>query len=376
MKIADARLEHWMREFYFETDIDIGSSGVQSYSLKEIRQLLRITEAELDGIVFDDSRTTGDPALREAISRRWAGGEADKVMATNGSSEAIFLIMAALLQYRDEVIVLDPCYQQLYSIAESLGCRLKRWMLRFDSRFVADIEEVKSLINRETRMIVVNFPHNPTGSSLNRDQFEALVEIAHQAGIYLVWDGAFSDMTYEEPPLPDPTVFYEKAISIGTLSKSYGLPGLRVGWCIASTEIQNQFVRMRDYTTLHLSPLVELIARRVIENADKVLEAKLRHAQSNLRVLSSWMEEHKTVVDWIRPRGGVCVFPRLIGVRDTEDLCRKLAVENRVLLVPGNCFNKSEHVRLGFGGASEELKKGLSCLSAALQSKTFLSKIT
>jgi len=121
MEIASARLESWMRQYYFDTDIDIGSSGVQGYSLAEIRQLLGLSQTELDNIVFEDSRTLGAPELREAIARKWSDGDPERVMATHGSSEAIFLIMNALVRTGDEVLVLDPCYQQLYSIAEAVS---------------------------------------------------------------------------------------------------------------------------------------------------------------------------------------------------------------------------------------------------------------
>src|SRR5205085_1568196 len=163
----------------------------------EIRQMLGLTEADLDRVVFRDSQSFGEPGLRNAITRRWANGDAERIMVTHGSSEAMFLLMHALLRAGDEVIVIDPAYQPLFAIA---------------------------------------------------------------------------GLVYEQPPLPDPASRYERAISLGTLSKAYGLPGLRVGWCIASPEVLSQCIHLRDYMTLYMSPLIEVIARAAIENADRLLD--------------------------------------------------------------------------------------------------------
>lgn len=364
--IVPALLEEWMREYYFKTDIDIGSSGVESFSLGQIRKLLGITESELDNIVFDDSETLGGFGLRKAIAERYGNGDPERVIATHGSSEAIFLIMTALLNPGDEVLVLDPSYQQLFSIAKAVGCRLKFWPLRFENGFTPDVEEAKRLITDRTRMVVVNFPHNPTGASLTREQQEELVKATAAVGAYLVWDAAFAEITYDSAPLPDP-VQYERCISMGTLSKSFGLPGLRVGWCLASANVLQRFAKLRDYTILHLSPLIELIAQRTIEQAPVVVGERLRQAYANLDILKMWCDEHREFVEWIPPRGGVCCFPRLRRISDVETFCHRLARSYGVLLVPGNCFNKPFHVRLGFGGATPKVMEGLSRFSNLLK---------
>ena len=165
MEVVPAHLEYWMRAYYFDTEIDLSSSGVQNFSFGELRKLFNITPDDLDRIVLHDSRTLGDPELRRAIANRWANGNAERVMATNGSSEANYLVMNSLLEPGDEVVVLDPSYQQLYSIARTIGCKLKHWRLRFENSFRPDLSEARRVIGPQTRMIVVNFPHNPTGAS-------------------------------------------------------------------------------------------------------------------------------------------------------------------------------------------------------------------
>ena len=373
--LPPALLEDWMRDYYFETEIDIGSSGVEDYSLSELRALLGISGEDLDRIVFHDSRTLGEPGLRHAIADRWAGGDAGRVIVTHGATEACFLTMNALLERGDEVVVLDPLYQQLYSIAEAIGCRLERWPMRFEDGFTPDLDEARRRIGPRTRMVVVNFPHNPTGATLMPDQQRDLIGICARVGAYLVWDAAFADLTYEEPRLPDPGLFYERAVSMGTLSKAYGLPGLRLGWCLAGPEVLERFIRIRDYLTLHLSPLVEKIAQRAIEGGDLLLEPRRQQAQKNRDLVERWVEGQQGRVEWVRPAGGVCAFPRLSGVDDVAGFCRGLARSERVLLVPGLCFGHPQHVRLGFGGSTRNVEEGLARLSRALAGEAVLSRI-
>lgn len=364
----EALLESWMRQYYFETSIDIGSSGVQSFSLAELRQLVGISQDEIDQITFDDSRTLGAPDLRLAIARQWGNGDPECVMATHGSSEAIYLILNALLREHDEVVILDPIYQQFFSIAEAVGCSLKTWRLRFEQQFAPRVEEARALITSRTRMVIVNFPHNPTGASLTLDEQERLIEAVAEVGAYLVWDAAFAQLTYEQPPLPDPTLKYDRAISIGTLSKAYGLPGLRVGWCLASPDVLARCIHLRDYITLHLSPLVELIAQRAIEKADVLLKIRREQAAANQEILTNWLEQQEGLVEGRPLVGGVCAFLRLPAVPDVEVFCHQMARRFGVLLVPGTCFNHPHHVRLGFGGPTAELQEGLSRLSTLLRS--------
>ena len=364
MEVAPAHLEYWLRDYYFSTEIDISCSGVENFSFGELRQLLNITPDDLDRIVLRDSRTLGAPELRTAIGNRFANGNAERVMATNGSSEAMYLITHALLNPGDEVVVLDPCYQQLFSIAEGIGCELKRWRLRFEEAFHPDLGEARRLIGPRTRMIIVNFPHNPTGASLTRAEQDELIDLAASAGAYLLWDAAFAELTYDTPILPDPGERYDRSITLGTLSKPYGLPGLRVGWCVAAPEVLERLVRLRDYTTLALSPLVEHIATRAIENGDLLLQPRLAQARRNLELLVAWADRHREFVSLVRPHGGVCSFIRIHGVADIEDFCRELVDNYSVLLVPGTSFGDPNHVRLGFGCSTTELTEALSRLSA------------
>ncbi len=364
-KLAPAYLEDWLRDNYFTAGVDIGSSGVQNYSFAELLALIGLTHEELDPVMFDDGRSLGTPGLRQAIATRWGDGDPRQVMVTHGASEAMFLVMQTLLQLGDEVVVLDPCYYPLTEIAAALGCVLKVWPLRFEHQFTPDLTVLKGLLSPQTRMVIVNFPHNPTGASLTAEQQSELLALVTEAGAYLVWDQTFAELTYGHAPLPNPHLQYERAITLGTLSKAYGLAGLRVGWCFAPPDILDQCAHLRDYTTVFLSPLIELIGQRAVEHADRLLAKRSTQARANLQILLEWAVAHADLVDWVSPQGGVTAFPRFHAIDNTDALCRHLLADG-VLLVPGSCFHHARHVRIGFGGPSSSLRSGLMHLSRHL----------
>lgn len=367
MEFKDAALENWMRRYYFEVDFDIGSSGVASYSFEDLRRLLSISVEDLDPLVFNDSQTLGGDRLRQSLADRYLDGDPSRVMVTHGSTEANFLIMATLLEPGDKVVALDPSYQQLYAIAEARGCVIHRWKLRYDQAFRPDLAELRELLRSGARMVVVNFPHNPTGVTLTREEQQELIALVAEAGAYLVWDGAFNLLTYEEPPLPEPLLGYPGTVSMGTLSKAYGLPGMRVGWCFCSAEILERFTRWRDYTLLHLSPLIELLAAKVIDNDHLLVAPRLETARRNRERVASWIEENSDLIEWVPPRGGVSCFVRFRHLEDSEPLCHRLARERRVLLVPGSSFGMPRFARLGFGGPPADLGQGLAALAGILR---------
>lgn len=369
MGIAVAKLEAWMRDYYHKVDYDIGSSGVRDLSMAELRGVCGFELSELDPMIFHDSESFGGPGLRDALAQRWTGGDLDRVMVTHGSSEAIYIVMHTLLQPGDEVIVVDPAYQQLYDIAASLGSRITRWPLRITERgFSADLPLLADLAASRPKMIVVNFPHNPTGVSITAAEQKELVAIAAEAGAWLVWDNAFGEITYTAEQLRPPD-WYDKVISFGTLSKSYGLAGIRVGWCLAPHELLAEMALLRDYIALYVSPVLEFFAEQAVRHADQIVGLQQEHARANLQLLREWAASVPDLVTFNPPDGGVTALVEFPGRADMVPACRRLAEEQKVLLVPGECFGDAyrSYARLGFGGGAGELAEGLSRVELVLR---------
>ncbi|GAA2988014.1 capreomycidine synthase [Streptosporangium longisporum] len=368
MGLAIAELEEWMRLYYHNVDHDIGSSGVRDLTMGELAAICEFELSELESMRFHDSESFGGSRLRKALADRWTGGEVDPVMVTHGSSEAIYIVMHTVLTPGDEVIVVDPAYQQLYDIAAGVGCRITRWPLDRHNGFAADLDLLRRLAASRPRMIVVNFPHNPTGVSITPEQQRELIEIAEKAGAWLVWDHAFGELTYSADPLPLPFGSYDRCIAFGTFSKSYGLAGLRVGWCLAPPELLSRMALLRDYIALYVSPVLEFFAEKAVRNADRIVSLQREHARANLKTLLHWAGELPDLVRVHPPAGGVSTFVEFPGRPDVTGLCRRLAEQERVLLVPGKCFGDpfAGHARLGFGGTAAELSAGLSGINRLL----------
>ena len=366
MRFPRAQLEDWLRDSYFTARYDLGCSGVQSWSYRELRGLLDLGDEFFDSVVFDDNPSFGASATRAAVARRWGDGDADRVMVTHGSSEAIFLAAVGLLDAGDEVVVVEPAYHALDSVAEAVGCKLVRWNLRPSEDFQPDLDALRALVTGNTRMVIVNFPHNPTGVTLTHPQLIELVELCAAHDAFLLWDGAFAELTYESAtPLPDPAATYDKCVSFGTLSKGYGAPGLRFGWCQASPAVLEHMLPVRDRMTLALSPMIERLATAMVTHADRLLAPRLVQAGRNREELSDWIAAADGRVHGPIAAGGVTSFLRL-AVPDVTALCERLLRECDVLLVPGECFGYPDRVRLGFGGDREDFAEGLSRLDRAL----------
>ncbi|MEZ0070330.1 capreomycidine synthase [Streptacidiphilus sp. MAP12-20] len=363
--IEPALLEDWFRSRYFDAKIDISSSGMQNYSLGQLRGMLGVSMDELDGLPFRDSPTLGCEPLRAAIAARYAPTRSERVMVTHGSTEGIFLALSAVVRPGDEVVVLSPVYQSLSSVASALGATLRVWELSPAEDFTPDLDRLAGLITAKTRAVVVNFPHNPTGAMLDPQGYHRLLEMVEAAGCYLFWDAAFGELVYDFTPLPDPAAIMEKCVSFGTMSKAFGLPGLRIGWCIAPPDVLATMVKLRDYVTISTSPLNELLATRVMENVDTVVGPLREQARFNRLLLSTWAADHPDLISLPLPHGGVSAFPALPRGVDTISLCDKLLDEHGVLLVPGLCFGHPDRVRLGFGGGTDELQAGLEAVAIA-----------
>jgi capreomycidine synthase len=365
-QIAPALLEDWFRDRYFAAQVDISSSGVENYSLGELRLRLGIDTGELDALMFRDSPSRGTGRLRAAIAGRVPRAVPEDVMVTHGSSEAIFLALAALISPGDEVVVPAPAYQSLTSVAEALGGRLRVWALDERDDFRPDPSRLETLIGPCTRAVVVNFPHNPTGAVPSEECYQTLLALADRYGTYLLWDAAFDELCYDGYTPPSPHGQLERVVVTGTLSKAYGLPGLRVGWCLADGPTQRAMVRLRDYVSISTSPLAEYLAARVLENAELIVGPRREQAAINRKTLLDWWTVHEHLVHGLPPAGGVTAFPRFPLHGDVTGLCARLAAERGVLVVPGACFGHPDRMRIGFGGPAGELDWGLEILASML----------
>ncbi|GGU46581.1 capreomycidine synthase [Streptomyces lavendofoliae] len=369
-------LEEWYRRHLGPDIHDISSSGVHPYTFAEIRERCGITAGELDAVVMDDSVSQGGAGIRQAIADRYAGGDADRVLVTHGSSEAIALTLGTLLGTGDRVVVQEGIYHSLGHYPRAAGCELAELPAAAVREGGIDEDVLEGLVTPGTTAVIVNFPHNPSGATLSPQGLKALTERTAAAGATLVWDAATAEIAHRWDVLPDPAATPGDTISYGTFSKTFGLPGLRVGWAIAPPELIEAVFPLRDRTTLFLSPLVELIAERAMRHADALIGTRAAEARRNLAYLTEWMAGHRDLVRWTPPEGGVCALPVFRELEETaagpaavERFCLELLSRHRTLLVPGTAFGAPHGARLGFGGPEEGFRAGLAGLSEFLRTR-------
>lgn len=369
-------LEEWYRRHLAPDIHDISSSGVHPYTFAEIRDLCRITPGDLDEIVMDDSVSQGGAGIRRAIADRYAGGDAERVLVTHGSSEAIALTLSMLLHPGDRVVVQEGIYHSLGHYPRAAGCEVAELPAAAVRDGEIDPEVLQGLVTPGTAAVIVNFPHNPSGITLSPQGLKALTERTAATGTVLVWDAATAEIAHRWEVLPDPGAAGGDTVSYGTFSKTLGLPGLRVGWAIAPKELLTATFPLRDRTTLFLSPLVELVAERAMRNADVLIGARAAEARRNLAHLTGWMAEHEDLVRWTPPEGGVCALPifrelerAAAGPQAVERFCLELLARHRTLLVPGTAFGAPHGARLGFGGPEAGFRAGLAGLSEFLRTQ-------
>lgn len=358
---APALLEQWYRDELRPDVIDISSSGVPSITLAELRRITGITFDDLDEIVLGDGDSLGSARLRAALSDAWGDGDPDRVMIGQGSNEVIALLLRALFERGDHVLIMDPLYHAYASNLMDIGCRITRWHLRAEDGFEPDLEQLRRLLSGRPRGVILNLPHNPTGVTVSAEQQAAIVDGVRNIGAYLIWDAAFAELVYEAPPLADVSLLYDRGFSIGTFSKAFGLPGLRLGWCIGPASHLIRIVGFRDATTLFCSPLMEFLGAMSIAHRVKLISHSLALAAAGRRYFLDWATDQSALAAYSYPSGGVTSFVSLVGVPDTWDLSVALS-RSGTLVVPGRAFGSPGFMRVGYGTSVADLSAGLDML--------------
>lgn len=297
------------------------------------------------------TESQGHPLLREAVADLYEHIDAANVLVA-APEEAIFLFMHALLEAGDHVVVMAPAYQSLHEVARSIGCSVDTWRPGDDPEWNFDVESLGKLLRTETKLVVVNFPHNPTGYLPPRDDLEAIVEMTRERGIYLLADEMYRFLEIEPAAtLPAACDLYENAVSLFGLSKSFGLPGLRIGWLASRNQpILERVLAMKDYTTICNSAPGEILGIMGIRNTVKIIESQIERLQRNLNVLDEFFDHYDDCFTWSRPSGSSVCFPRMLIERDTSEFCDELINKAGIMLVPSKLFQYGErHIRIGFG---------------------------
>lgn len=352
MQLSPFRIERFYARHEFTTRYMLSSSDCQSRTIGELLELEPDAHERLLAQWCGYTESSGAPELRDAISGLYEATGPDEVTVASCAEEGILLVYHALLKPGDHAIVETPCYESALALAQSTGAQVSAWHRRFDDGWRHDLDELERLITPRTRVLYINQPHNPTGTLMSRATFERVAELARERGIVLFCDEVYRELEHDPSTrLPAACDVYERAVSLGSISKTYGLPGLRIGWLATRDEaIRDAIVTLKDYTTICASAPSELLVALALRHRDVLVASNLEIVRANLPLLDEFFARHATVFRWIRPTAGPIGFPRLDGTDDVDGLCETLAAAG-VLLLPGSVYDEPRHVRVGFGRA-------------------------
>jgi aspartate/methionine/tyrosine aminotransferase len=351
MQLEAFKLERYFARYEFSTRYLLCSSDCESMTIKELLSMEPSASVALERQWLGYTEPKGSPTLREGITELYNTIESDDVLVHSGAEEAIFLFMHAALLPGDHIIVHSPCYQSLEEVARSIGCDVTRWQARKEDGWSLDVEELPGLMRSRTRAVVINTPHNPTGFLMSKDDFQEVCGITADRGVIL-----FSDEVYRESEhdvrdrLPAACDMNEIAVSLGVMSKTYGLPGLRIGWIAThNDEIISRMERLKDYTTICNGAPSENLAELALRHRQRLVERNLGIIRGNLDTLNQFFSRHRDRFEWSPPRAGPIAYPRLVD-GEIDAFCDDLVTRSGVLLLPGSVYGDREnHFRIGFG---------------------------
>ena len=350
-------LEEWFDKYQFEVDYDIGESGVKFLKVGEL-------SLNLNNVELRYTHHLGNPELRTQIASFYENFSWENIAVTTGAAESIFSIMASLTNKKDHIIVECPNYPSFWYIPQSLERSMDLFFLDFEENFKPNLEKLEDMIKPNTKLICLTHPNNPTGSVITQGELKEIIDMIEDRDIYLLMDETYRELTFDNP-LPAAASLSSNVISVSTMSKVYGLPGIRVGWSASSEKtIIDGILKVREQTTICNSALNEYIALQILQKKDRHLKQINHRIRLNYEILKDWIKS-QAYLELVPPKGSVTCFPRFD--EPTEKLCRLLVEKYQTFTVPGYCFMMDSFFRLGFGGETEELKNGLEKLALAIE---------
>ena len=352
MKIPPFTLERYFAKHEFSAKYLLSSSDCESLKLPELlRKASPEMRATWDNLQLGYTESAGHPLLREEAAKLYDGLSAENLLIA-APEEAIFLLMHALLQPGDHVISIAPGYQSLYEIARSIGCQVSMWEPDEDQNWLFDTNRLAELIRPETKLVVVNFPHNPTGFIPSQKDFDDLINLLREKEIFLLSDEMYRFLEVAVgATLTSACDAYERAFSLFGMSKTFGLPGLRIGWIASQHSLTlKRMLELKDYTTICSSAPSEILAIIALQNKDAIIATHNARLKKNMVLLEEFMAKYAHLFKLNKPRGGSICFPRMLGVESTLDFADQLVAEAGIMIAPSHVFDYGhQHFRIGFG---------------------------
>ena len=368
MKITDFKLERYFAKHEFTASHLLSSSDCDGYEMKRVLESASEEEVKLwNEIKLGYTDSAGHPLLRESILHFYDSSSIEEVVvATPG--ELNFIAMNVLLKKEDHVVATAPAYQSLHEVVESIGCELSHWMP--DENWTFDPNELESLMQKNTKLIVINFPHNPTGSYLKHEELEQIISIADKYGAFIFSDEMYHKLNANpKDELPPVSNLYRRGISLWGTSKTFGMAGLRTGWLVSKNqEFLQNVVAFKDYLSICNSAPSEILSIIALRHIEDFRIPNLQKIQNNINLFEAFAKQHDTIGTFISPRAGSTSFVPLNIECSSLEFSDDLVEKAGIMTVPAEMFGyKGKYIRVGFGRAG--MTQTLDALSTYLRTR-------
>ena len=352
MTIKPFKLERYYTEYEFTSDYSICNSDCEAMTVGDLLAMEDGAADNFQNLWLGYTETKGHPELRRDIANIYTDINAEELLVCTGAQEPIFLFALANLTPGDEVIVQSPCYQSLQSVPEDIGCKVLNWMVKYEgNRPTFDLEELEAMVTDKTKAILLNAPHNPTGFHFTKAEQLAIVEIARKRNIIVFCDEVYRELEHSpEYALPAFADVYENGVSVGVMSKAYGLPGLRIGWLATQNKaVLENVAILKEYTTICNSAPSEFLAGVALRNRQPILQRNLQIIHDNLPLYDRFFEQYGDLFSWHKPTAGPIAFVKMNFDTDDMAFAERVLKEGKILLLPGGIYDYGGFFRIGFG---------------------------
>ncbi len=368
MSFEPFAMERWQSIWENRVRYNLSESGVHPLSVAELLELVGASFDDIAAAPLGYPATNGSGELRRAIAALYPGATDEHVLVTNGSAEANFCACWRFVEPGDRVAVVMPTYMQTWGLAQNFGGRVAPIWLREELAWQPDPAEIAAAIAPGTRLVVVTNPNNPTGAVLRPEAAEEILRRAEHAGAWILADEVYQGAEREATPTPSFWGRGERVLVTGGLSKAYGLPGLRIGWCVAPPPVVADLWARKDYTTIGPSVVSDALATRALQPAARarILARTRAILRGNWPLLERWLGGRGPRLRWRAPDAGAICYARYRSDVGSADLAERLRLNHEVLLVPGAQFGMGPYLRIGFGSPAEVLEAALARIGEGL----------
>lgn len=351
MKLKPFRIEQYYGQYEFSAQYMLSSSDAESRTVQELLDLEPGAGEAFSQLWCGYTESPGAPYLREAIAAIYTRTAPEDVLVVAAAEEGIFLAYQALVGEGDHVIVETPCYESAWELAKSTGAEVSAWERHYEDGWANDLAALEKLLRPNTRLIYINTPSNPTGTLMDSGVFEQMMELARERGILVFCDEVYRELEHHPATrLPAACDLYENAIALGSMSKTYGLPGLRLGWLASrNPEVIQKCLDLKFYTSICNSAPSEFLSALALRQREGLVERNRQIIHTNLPLLEGFFAQYSHIFEWVKPVASPIGFPRFKLNRNVMDFCEEIVQQTSVLLLPGTVYDQPRHVRMGYG---------------------------